>query len=104
MKEFEFFIAANERCLASPQRFEATADPALSEDAERWHWRWQPFDHNLAEALVLEQAADQPPRVLRDHDFACTSDRLQPGSKVWRVPDHRLLLGSSRADQVTDHR
>src|SRR5215469_3163644 len=53
-KEFEFFLAANERRLANPQRLEATGDPALSKDTEGWHWRLQSFDLNLAEALVLE--------------------------------------------------
>ena len=94
MKEFEFFDAANEGRLHSAQRLEATADPALSEDTKGWSRRWQPFDFNLTEVHVLEEVADQPTRVFRDHDFVRASDGLQPRCKVWRLANDGLLLPS----------
>ena len=94
MKEFEFLAAANEGRLHSAQRLEATADPALSEDTKGWSRRWQPFDFNLTEVHVLEEVADQPTRVFRDHDFVRASDGLQPRCKVWRLANDGLLLPS----------
>ena len=80
--------------LHSAQRLEATADPALSEDTEGWSRRWQPFDFNLTEVHVLEEVADKPTRVFRDHDFVRASDGLQPRCKVWRLANDGLLLPS----------
>jgi hypothetical protein len=64
----------------------------------------QPFDLDLAEALIVEQVADQPPRALGDHDLVSAGEGLQPGGEIWRLADHRLLLGGSRSDQVADDR
>src|SRR5215469_7344726 len=47
-KEFEFFLAANERRLARAQCLEPTTNPALSKNAEGWHWRGQSFDLDFA--------------------------------------------------------
>ena len=43
---------------------------------------------------VLEEVADQPTRVFRDHDFVRASDGLQPRCKVWRLANDGLLLPS----------
>ena len=63
----------------------------------------QPFDLDLAEALIVEQVADQPPRALGDHDLVSGGEGLQPGGEVRRFADHRLLLGGTRADQVAHY-
>src|SRR5262249_14406642 len=48
--------------------------------------------------------ADQSPRILRDQNLIRPRERLRPCREVRGVPDHCLLLGSSRADQVADYR
>src|SRR5215467_651428 len=104
VKEFEFFRAANQRRLISAQRLEPAAGLALPNHAKGRDRRCQSSDLDLAEAVVFEQAADQSPRILRNQNLIRPRERLQPCREVRGVPDHCLLLGSSRADQVADYR
>src|SRR5215831_6089874 len=104
VKELELFGAANERCLISAQRLEPAAGLALANHAKRCDRRCQSSDLDLTEAVVFEQAPDQSSRILRDQNLIRPRERLQPCREVRGVPDHCLLLGSSRADQVADYR
>ena len=101
----ELLLAADQRRQAGAlQRLEA----ALGRGPRR---ATRQAAHRLGEALErlrpeiveLEQAADQPPGRLGDHDAARLGQRLQPGREVRRLADHRLLLRRTLADQIADH-
>jgi hypothetical protein len=51
----------------------------------------------------FKQIAEQPSRALADDHHVRLSDALQARRKVRRLADDRLLLCSTRADQITDH-
>jgi hypothetical protein len=55
------------------------------------------------EVVELEQAADQPPCRLADHDGAGYRQGLQAGGEVRRLADHRILVGGVLAHQIADH-
>jgi hypothetical protein len=102
LQEFEFLVAADERALARAQRFEPAADPALAEHAKCRNRCRQPFHLDLAEALIIKQASDQPPRSLRDDDRVGFGEPLQPRGEIGRLANDGLLLGGARSDQVAD--
>ena len=55
------------------------------------------------EVLHLEEIAEQPSRAVGDDDGTRLGQSLQARREVWRLADDRLLLCSTRADQVADH-
>ena len=56
-----------------------------------------------SEVLQLEEIAEQPSRAVGDDDGTRLGQSLQARREVWRLADDRLLLCSTRADQVADH-
>src|SRR6516162_5670854 len=100
----DLLVAPDKQGFAGAQSLEPAAAPALAEHTEGPDRRRQPFELDLTEALVLEQAADQPPRILGNDDFVRVGERLQPRGKIWRLADDRLLSGGPRSDQIADHR
>ncbi len=53
--------------------------------------------------LQLEEIAEKPSRVIGDDDHVRLGQGLQARRKIRRLADDRLLLCSTRADQITDH-
>src|SRR6516162_2886420 len=100
----DLLAAPDKRGFAGAQSLEPAAAPALAEHTEGPDPCRQSFELDLTEALVLEQAADQPPRILGNDDFVRFGEHLQPRGKVWRLADDRLFSGGPRSDQIADHR
>src|SRR5262249_28336452 len=64
----------------------------------------EPFQLQGAKLAKLEQIANQAARSRGDDDRAGLSQGLQPGGKIWSLPDHGLLLRCAFPDEVTyDH-
>src|SRR5262249_33519511 len=101
-QEVDFLVAANEpaqRCPAQrlePARQDARTGPVPA--------RQRPGDTlpvEGAEIAVFEEIAEKPARPRRDDDGVRLGERLQPGSKVRRCADYRLLLRRAFADQLS---
>jgi hypothetical protein len=58
----------------------------------------------VAEAPILEQAADQPTCIVGNYNRVGFGKRLQPRGEVRRFTDDRPLLSSTRSDQIPDNR
>src|SRR6516162_1206063 len=100
----DLLAAPDKRGFAGAQSLEPAAAPALAEHTKGPDRRRQSFELDLTETLVLEQPADQPPRILGNDDFVRLGEHLQSRGKVWRLADDRLLSGGPRSDQIADHR
>jgi hypothetical protein len=55
-----------------------------------------------AEALKIEEIAEELSRALSDDDGVRVGDALEARREVRRLPDDRLLLGRSRPNKVAD--
>src|SRR5580704_553619 len=58
-------------------RLETAFDIALAESLRDLHGRRQPFERDLAEIVVFEEAVHETPRTLRNNDLTRLCDSLQ---------------------------
>ena len=99
----QFLIAADDRRHAARlPGGEAALERALAEHDEGGGRFLDPLERLRAERAQHEQVAEQPAGRFGDHDRAGLGHALEAGGKVRRIADHRLLLGSTFADQVAD--
>ncbi len=82
-------------------------EPALrdtgAQHPRRPHRPSNAFDPDLAQIAVFEQPAGEPTGLRPDHHRARLGQRLQPGGEIGRLPDYRLLLRRTLADEISDH-
>ena len=82
---------------------EAAAGRSLAENLEAAHGATEAFEPGRPELAQLEQLAQQPACVVRDHRGAGLGHLLQPRRQVGGFADHGLLLCRSLAHEIADH-
>ena len=63
----------------------------------------KPLELLRPEIHKLKQSSDLTPRVFGNDDGTGLRERLQSGSEVRRLADHRLFLRRTGADKIADH-
>jgi hypothetical protein len=84
------------------RRLEAALRRARPQHLPGLHRIGQPPDRQAPEVPVLEDAADKPPRALRNNHLTRFRKCLQPRRQIGCLPNHVLLLCGAFADQVAD--
>ena len=103
-QQADLLVAADQRRQAAPRgRLEAARRAGrLAHPVDRDRLL-DPLDHVRAALLEDEQALDQPPRALADHDGAGLGQPLQAGGDVRGLADHRHLVAELAGADVADH-
>jgi hypothetical protein len=103
-QQSELPLTPDQRCQARClTRFETVLHPAWAKYLPGPYRLGQTLERVLTELGEVEQATDQAPRARRDHHAMRRRQRLQAGSEVGGLADHRTLLGLAGASQLADH-
>ena len=101
----ELLLPADQRGEAAGRvpGLETALGRALAGDGEGAHRRREALERRGAQVAEGEQAAQEAARALGDDHGPGFGQGLQAGGEVGGLPDHRLLLRGTLADQVADH-
>jgi hypothetical protein len=85
------------------QRLEPALGGARAQHLPRRHVFSETLESDRAEIAILKQSPRQPPCARCNYHGARLGQRLEASGKVWRLSDHRLLLGGTRTDEIANH-
>ena len=104
-EDCELVVAADHRRRTTrPVGLEAALRRTLVRNPEGHHWADEAFEAGRSDRVQVEHLAQEPARTFGDHHRAGRSNFLEPRGQVRRLPDHRLLTGSTLADEVPGER
>ena len=101
-QQCDLFLATNQRRAGGPKGLEATADRARTQDPPDMHRIVDTGDRQWAKIAIVEQAAKQAARVVRDDNSVRFGKPLEPGRKIGGLTNDRLFLGGALTKQIAD--